>query len=552
MKLYTIILSLLISFTAHAIPLFDAFPDLTSKIQYVALANLPTPIQRCNGLEKALDYNSIFIKRDDLTGSQDLYGGNKVRKLEFLLADAIDQNATDVITFGCTGTNHGLATACYCKQLGLNCTLMLKHQPNSPVVRQNLLLDYYFNAITTIFPSHKDRQAALEAMLENNKNAYFIPTGGSNPLGALGFVNAAFELKEQIKNGSMPEPDFIYVPTGSCGTTAGLLLGLTLANIQSKVVAVLVEPEEVEDAYKHYIRKLFIQINELLNSYSSTVPLVSFPRNQMIINKDFCGTEYGQWLRSGDDAARLLKGTENIIVEGTYSAKPIAALIADIANNARSKDQVVLLWNTYCGLDFSHLTKQVDYKKLNPDVQSYFEDAQLVDIQKLYPNIQLDLKFATTDNFTKKKLYNSYQCLLIKPVAEALNNAAQEFATLGYTVKIWDGYRPPRVSAQLWQAMPNEDFIADPKKGGARHNRGCAVDLTLVDSNNVELDMGTYFCHFSPKAFRNYLDLPEQVLRNRKLLETVMEKHGFVGLPTEWWHFDYQDWLQYPILNVDL
>lgn len=534
----------------NSVPLFDYCKELEKKVPYLQLANLPTPIHRCHNLEKALNLNSIFIKRDDLTGSGDLYGGNKVRKLEFLLGDAVQKNAKKIVTFGCVGTNHGLATACYSHSLGLDCLLMLKDQPNSPVVRQNLLLDHYFNAEIEIYPSNEVRKIALDVLLESNKDFYFFPTGGSVSLGVLGYVNAAFELKEQIEKGLMPEPDLIYLPIGSCGTTAGLLLGFALANIQSKIIAVAVEPEETLNEFEEHTKALFSETNQLFNSFSSKIPLLPFPYEQLIINKDFCGTAYGLWLRSGEDAARLMKNEEQIVLEGTYSAKPIAALIADSQNDIRKKDEVILLWNTYCGSDFSHLTNTVDYKKLNKDVQGYFEDAQLVDIKQINQNILLDLKFATHDNFTGEVLYENPICLLLKPVAQNLDKAAKEFESLGYQIKIWDGYRPPKVSARLWELMPDDKFIADPKNGGSRHNRGCAVDITLVDEHGNELDMGTCFCHFTQKAYRNFQDLPEHVLKNRKFLETIMEKHNFVGLETEWWHFDYKDWLQYPIIDV--
>lgn len=329
------------------------------------------------------------------------------------------------------------------------------------------------------------------------------------------------------------------------------MLGLTLAKIDSKIIAVAVEPEEKISPFEENTKKLFIDTNKLLNACSAAVPLVKFPRKQLIINKDFCGKEYGLWMRNVDDAARLMKNEEGIMVEGTYSAKPIAALIADSKNTVRRKNEVILLWNTYCGLDFSHLTNTIDYKQLNPEVHRYFEDAQFIDVQKINPNILLDLKFATTDNnFTGEVLYSTSKCLLLKPVAENLDKAQKEFESLGYRLKIWDGYRPPHVSSKLWERMPDERFIADPKDGGSRHNRGCAVDVTLVDTNGFELDMGTCFCHFSEKAYRGYKDLPEHVLKNRKFLESIMEKHDFVGLETEWWHFDYKEWLQYPIIDL--
>src|ERR1700722_19224677 len=111
-RIYTI-LAVLWTLAISAIPLFDQYQELETKIPYISLANVPTPVQRCFGLEQALNHSYLFIKRDDLTGSDSLYGGNKTRKLEFLLADALQKGAKKIITYGCVGTNHGLATACY-------------------------------------------------------------------------------------------------------------------------------------------------------------------------------------------------------------------------------------------------------------------------------------------------------------------------------------------------------------------------------------------------------------------------------------------------------
>lgn len=358
----------------QAIPLFECYKELQEVIPHIQIAHLPTPVMRAHGVEKALQHGFMYIKRDDCTGSNGLYGGNKVRKLEFLLGDALHQGATKIITFGCVGTNHGLATACYACQLGLDCLLMLKHQPNSPVVRQNLLLDHYFNARIELFPNNEERWQALEERLAFDEHAYFFPTGGSVALGALGYVNAAFELKEQIAQGILPVPDRIYLPIGSCGTTAGLLLGLQIVGIPSRIIAVAVEPEEQPDEFYMNSKRLFYETNMLLHQACPEIPLYEFPDHQVMINKDFCGPDYGVWLPAGDDATRIMKESEAINLEGTYSAKAFAAVIADKHADDIQEDEVILLWNTYCGLDFSHVTTHIDYKELPHEIYHYFEE----------------------------------------------------------------------------------------------------------------------------------------------------------------------------------
>jgi D-cysteine desulfhydrase len=365
-------LALLLCLQLNATSLFRAYPTLEKTIPIEHIANLPTPITECTQLERALHHPHLYMKNDAMTGTDGLYGGNKVRKLEFLLGDAKKHNAKTIITYGCFGTNHGLATACYANKLGYNCILMLKPQPNTHVVRNNLLLDHYFGATIQTFPDNDTRNAAREALLQADSDAYFFPTGGSIPLGALGFVNAAFELKEQIDQGLMPEPNYIYVALGSAGTTAGLLLGLKLAGLHSKICAIAVEPEETLNEFEENVYKLFAGTNELLREHDANIPHVEFPHDQIIFNKTLMGPDYGVWIPEGDAAMRVMQETEKIELEGTYSAKAVAAIIADLKNGVRKADDVILFWNTYCGLDFSHLTRQVQYQDLNPEFHVLF------------------------------------------------------------------------------------------------------------------------------------------------------------------------------------
>jgi len=377
-------LSLVVIFKINSEPyLFKRFPTLQNSISYISFCDLPTPIIKLENFGKHIGCKNIYMKRDDLTGKNvgkgfHLYGGNKPRKLEFLLADASKKGAKLIITYGCAGSNHALATAVYAKELGFRSILMLKNQPNSYIVRHNLLLDNYCNAQIKFFPNNKVRSAAAEEILANDKQAYLIPTGGSTSIGVLGFVNAAFELAAQIKNGEIKEPDFIYVATGTCATTAGLLLGFKAAGIKSKIVAVCVEPEEEKDEFLLNIKMLFGQTNELLNKADSSFAVFDFPDNELILNKKFCGTEYGLYMPETVEAIKVFKNIETIKLEGTYSAKPIAAIMDD-ATAGTIKDRTVLFWNTYCGIDFSHLSNFYDYKRLPNELHRYFEE----DVQPL-------------------------------------------------------------------------------------------------------------------------------------------------------------------------
>lgn len=176
----------------------------------------------------------------------------------------------------------------------------------------------------------------------------------------------------------------------------------------------------------------------------------------------------------------------------------------------------------------------------------------LIDIHKIDSTIKLDVKYATINNFTGVVLYKSAKVFLIKEAAEQLVKANNYLKKKYYLqIKIFDGYRPLSVQKRMWEIMPDERYVANPSKG-SRHNRGCAVDLTLIDSLGNELDMGTPYDDFTEKSHIDYQDLPPKVLQNRKLLRETMMKFGFVPMRTEWWHFDYKDWKKYPILDIDI
>lgn len=173
----------------------------------------------------------------------------------------------------------------------------------------------------------------------------------------------------------------------------------------------------------------------------------------------------------------------------------------------------------------------------------------LVAIQKINPRIILDIRYATEHNFTHKKVYTQACCYLRKTTAEKLDRVQKELEIQNLGLKVFDGYRPRSVQYIFWRLVPDKRYVAHPDKG-SRHNRGTAVDVTLVDKTGKELSMPTDFDDFSEKAHRNYLKLAPEVIKNRDLLEKVMTKHGFIGLPTEWWHFDDTQSQNYDLLNI--
>lgn len=179
-------------------------------------------------------------------------------------------------------------------------------------------------------------------------------------------------------------------------------------------------------------------------------------------------------------------------------------------------------------------------------------DQDLVEIKQYVPNVVLDLKYATKDNFLKKKLYKKGYAFVRLPVAQALATVQAELARYGLGIKVFDAYRPYSVTRKMFEIRPDTVFLAVPWRG-SQHNRGCAVDLSLVDlRSKKELPMPTGFDDFTEKAYADYADLPEELIKNRELLKGIMQKAGFSVYSAEWWHFTYKDWEKYGLVDIDL
>jgi D-alanyl-D-alanine dipeptidase len=176
---------------------------------------------------------------------------------------------------------------------------------------------------------------------------------------------------------------------------------------------------------------------------------------------------------------------------------------------------------------------------------------KMIDLKRLIPKINLDLRYATDDNFMHEKLYKSASTTFLrKPAAEALKNVINELRNENLAVKIFDAYRPYSVTEKMWQKVKDSRYAADPAKGSG-HNRGVAVDLTLINlQTKKELEMGTGFDNFSDTAHSDFTSLSKEILRNRQLLKTVMEKYGFKQLSTEWWHFYLPESSSYELLDL--
>jgi len=189
-----------------------------------------------------------------------------------------------------------------------------------------------------------------------------------------------------------------------------------------------------------------------------------------------------------------------------------------------------------------HVAAQKDTKSPKSTVPASLEQKEadtFSDVVALDPSIRLDIRYATDNNFTKAKIYDCPRCLLRPEAAAAIVKANKLLKAKGMSLKMFDCYRPRPYQQRLWDKVPNPNYVAPPAKG-SMHSRGAAVDLTIVDAKGKELNMGTEYDFFGVEAHSDNMNLPAEVLKNRRLLRETMEAVGFQGIRTEWWHFSYR------------
>jgi len=361
------------------IPIFEQYPLLRGKIPYIQLAEFPTPVKHLRHLGREIGTDYLYLKHDGLSGQ--IYGGNKIRKLEFLLGDALRKGAKEVLTFGFAGSNHALATAVYAQKLGLKSISILLAQPNAQYVRRNLLLSHVCGAEIHHFKKETTAYIPttiilLRKKLKQGKFPYIIGPGGSSPLGSVGYVNAGFELKQQVASGLVPEPDKVFVALGTMGTAVGLTIGLKAAGLKTRVVSVRVA--DVKYANKEKFVKLLEKTLALIISLDPSFPRVKIIDEEVDIRQDFFGRQYARFTERGMAAIDLLAKSEGFRLDGTYTGKTMAALIDQVGGHG-IRNEVILFWNTYNAIDFSDTIRGIDYHQLPRCFHQYFEE----DVQPL-------------------------------------------------------------------------------------------------------------------------------------------------------------------------
>jgi len=331
-----------------------AFPRLASQLPKTVLADLPTPVGELP-LATRLGQRLISIKYDDQTGR--LYGGNKVRKLEYLLQRAADRNAKRVATFGTVASNHALATSLYAKSMGLDCTCLLLHQSRTPNAPRVLNMHLQNETELVRFGGKREEQVSTMRRHFRDRSIWVIPAGGSSWLGVVGFVNAALELAKQIASGEVSAPDRLYVANGTMGTVAGIALGLALAELPIDVHAVRVTYDFI--ANPAAMRRLMVKTATLLNRLDASIPADLPDRTRICFRDEFFAGGYAHSNDETVSAVNIARDQLELTLETTYTGKAMAALLHDIEQQELA-EQSMMFWNTYSSRPLPVSTERPD------------------------------------------------------------------------------------------------------------------------------------------------------------------------------------------------
>ncbi|MBI2568316.1 MAG: pyridoxal-phosphate dependent enzyme [Candidatus Schekmanbacteria bacterium] len=352
--------------------LFRRFPALRSVLPFVPLADgLPTPIEAMSGVAHAWQVPGLFVKRDDLTSS--LYGGNKVRKLEWILGRALAEGRGAVLTTGAWGSHHALSTALFARQIGLRATLVLIPQAPTAHVRDNYLADLGAGARILRCPQLAaipiyQSMAMLRARRAGEGWPLVIPMGGSDATGVLGYVEAAFEIAAQIQAGAMPIPDYVYVAAGTCGSLAGLALGFQLASAEvpelARVTAcgVRVVPAVVTNL--RTTRALVTGAVNLLRRAGADLSPATTRAARLKMLGDQLGRGYGQPTPQAEGAQRDAQAHDGLTTELTYTAKALAGVRAFATASAAARAGVHLYVHTLNAASIAPLVAAGDPDRL--------------------------------------------------------------------------------------------------------------------------------------------------------------------------------------------
>jgi len=311
-------------------------------IPRLKFAQLPTPIEAMPRLSEILGGPHLLVKRDDQTGLA--FGGNKTRKLEFLVADAQSQGAQMLITAGAVQSNHCRQTAAAAARFGFKCILVLTGDKPAQV-SGNLLLDHLFGA-QIVWTTRAEREAVLQATFEKTKSEgkqpYLVPYGGSSPTGAAAYAFAMQELMEQTRDFRSLEDfgslDWIVFASSSGGTQAGLVLGARLFGYRGKILGISVD--ETEQVLQERVARLASETSERLGQR------IEFSADEVLVNADYAAPGYGVLTEAEREAVHLFARTEGLLLDPVYTGRAAAGMIDLIRKGFFKKDETVLFWHT--------------------------------------------------------------------------------------------------------------------------------------------------------------------------------------------------------------
>ncbi len=304
------------------------------------LGFFPTPLHKLENLTKYFGGPQIYIKRDDMTGLA--FGGNKTRKLEFLIGDALANNCDCVITGGAAQSNHCRQTAAAAAMSGLECHLALRGEETNEYAG-NLLLDKLFNAKihwSTEFRKGENIPLIAQQLMMEGKRPYIIPYGGSNKVGALGYVEAVKEIQLQMKEMNLNISSIVFA-SSSGGTHAGLIAGKSLYNCETKVIGVQIDKGEAGD------KPYDLHIADLANELSEEFEIEkTFTLNDVILRDEFIENDYGVVGELERRAIKLLAEKEGLLIDPVYTGRVFGGLIRMIEQKEFSNDENILFWHT--------------------------------------------------------------------------------------------------------------------------------------------------------------------------------------------------------------
>jgi D-cysteine desulfhydrase len=316
--------------------LFSRFPTLQETLAFHPLVTRPTPVERLD-LGHWLDCDTVWHKRDDLASA--LYGGNKVRRYELVLANALERNADRLVTVGGLASTQVMATALFGKAVGLPVTAVMFDQPNTSFLRQALLVDAVAGATLIRGYSYLGSAVRTLAVLRKTKRPYFIPPGASNPLANIGYIDAMLELDAQVRGGELPRPDVMVLPTGSSGTLVALAIGCALLGWKTRVVGIRI----ARAVFTNRLNIHFVALRTW-RFLSRNVPELAgrpMPRLDYEVYGGAFGSGYGHPTPEAIEALPLVQKAIGAPGEVTYSAKALVGLRA-----VARRGENVLLWET--------------------------------------------------------------------------------------------------------------------------------------------------------------------------------------------------------------